>query len=141
MERQERRNLLLAVSKLTELETVRVSIKESFKGAAIAGVTTLVGGLFLGPIGLAIGGAAGGCTAAYMAKDKFRSVPDIIIHDLTPQQQKELEKIVLETIRSFPIQDVAYHAVNLANDPALATTVAMAVISYLNSLPGMHIID
>jgi nicotinamide mononucleotide (NMN) deamidase PncC len=47
--------LLKVVSKLTEDKQVRVTVTESLKGGGIALTTTTVGGLLLGPIGLAIG--------------------------------------------------------------------------------------
>jgi hypothetical protein len=47
--------LLSVVSKITEGKQVRVTIKESLKGSGVAATTTLVGGLLLGPIGLAVG--------------------------------------------------------------------------------------
>jgi hypothetical protein len=49
------RELLDVVAQLTKNKHVRVTIKESLEGAGIAATTTLLGGLFLGPVGLAIG--------------------------------------------------------------------------------------
>jgi hypothetical protein len=49
------RELLSVVSQLTEDKQVRAAVKESLKGGGIAATTTLVGGLLLGPIGLAVG--------------------------------------------------------------------------------------
>jgi nicotinamide mononucleotide (NMN) deamidase PncC len=49
------RELLSVVSQLTEDRHVRVTIKESLKGGCIAATTTVVGGVVLGPVGLAVG--------------------------------------------------------------------------------------
>lgn len=46
---------LSLVTQLCEEEKLRVTFKESLKGGAIAGITTIIGGLLGGPIGLAIG--------------------------------------------------------------------------------------
>lgn len=162
-------DLLMEVSKLTELQQVRVSLKESLKGAALAGVSTLVGGLLLGPIGLAIGiklytystngqtscnnirksflwisffsgGTIGGCSAALMANN-FKSVPYIITHDLTPQQQNDLVAAIFRCLNSIPIRDAADFLQTIARDPTITTSIAMAVVSFINSQPGMEIVD
>lgn len=156
--------LLNEVSKLTELQGVRVAMKESLKGAAIAGVSTLLGGMLFGPIGLAIGtrshlswwkwwklndtsfwnstgGTVGGCSAAVMANEKFKSIPYVIQHDLTSRQKEHLVAAILEAVRAVNARDAIDFATNIARDPTVATTVAMAVISFLNSQPGMHIVD
>jgi hypothetical protein len=49
------RELINIVTQLTEDRQVRVTIKECVKGGCIAATTTVVGGLILGPAGLAIG--------------------------------------------------------------------------------------
>jgi nicotinamide mononucleotide (NMN) deamidase PncC len=49
------REILNVVTQLTEDRCVRVTVKESVKGGCIAAATTIIGGLMLGPPGLAIG--------------------------------------------------------------------------------------
>jgi hypothetical protein len=49
------RELLNVVTQLTEDRHVRVCITESLKGGCIAATTTVLGGLLLGPVGLAVG--------------------------------------------------------------------------------------
>jgi hypothetical protein len=49
------RELLNVVTQLTEDRRVRVTMKESLKSGCIAATTTVLGGLMLGPAGLAIG--------------------------------------------------------------------------------------
>jgi nicotinamide mononucleotide (NMN) deamidase PncC len=49
------RELLGVVSQITEDRHVRVTISESVKGGCIAAATTVVGGILLGPVGLAVG--------------------------------------------------------------------------------------
>lgn len=44
-----------ALKVLSEEEGLRICIKESLKGGLIAGVSTICGGLLLGPVGLALG--------------------------------------------------------------------------------------
>ncbi|XP_046422524.1 protein C19orf12 homolog [Neodiprion fabricii] len=135
------KELLWEVSRLTELQSVHVSLKESFKGAMITGISTLAGGLFLGPIGLAIGGTVGGCSAAFMARNKFISITDVILYELTPQQQCDLADAIRKCLNSVNIQDAVQFAINVAQNPSVATTVAMTVITFLNSQQGMKIVD
>lgn len=47
--------ILSLVTQVCDEEQLRVPIKESLKGGAIAFATTTVGGLLAGPVGLAIG--------------------------------------------------------------------------------------
>lgn len=49
------REILNVVTELTEDRRVRVTMTESFKGGCIAATTTIIGGIVLGPAGLAIG--------------------------------------------------------------------------------------
>lgn len=49
------RELISVVAQLTEDRHVRVTIRESLKGGCIAATTTVIGGIILGPAGLAIG--------------------------------------------------------------------------------------
>ena len=60
-----------------ELFKLQVTVKESLKGGAIAGICTMAGGVVGGPAGLAVGGAMGGCLAAYLAQDKFLPVSTV----------------------------------------------------------------
>jgi len=49
------RQILNIVSELAEDNQVRVTVTESLKGAGVAATTTAVGGILLGPVGLAVG--------------------------------------------------------------------------------------
>lgn len=60
--------MIKALAVLADRNDVRVSVKQSAKGAIIAGTCCFIGGVLLGPAGLAIGGAAGGVTAYKMTQ-------------------------------------------------------------------------
>ncbi len=49
------REIIRVISDLSEIRPLRVTIYSSAKGAAITGGSTFVGGLLLGPVGMALG--------------------------------------------------------------------------------------
>lgn len=49
------RELLNVVAQLTDDRHVRATMNESLKGGCIAATTTVLGGLVMGPAGLAVG--------------------------------------------------------------------------------------
>lgn len=54
---------LRGVALLADNNNMRVTLKQSMKGAAICGAICFFGGMVGGPVGLAVGGAVGGVTA------------------------------------------------------------------------------
>lgn len=65
---------------------IYVTAKESVKGALIAGATTFVGGLLMGPPGLAVGGTVGGLLA-YSNSGNFRPVSKVLME--LPEKKKD----------------------------------------------------
>lgn len=63
--------VLQVVTELKEVQGMRVTINESGKWAAITGAGVFVGGLLLGPVGIAAGGIVGGCIGAMNSRGKF----------------------------------------------------------------------
>lgn len=64
------RQIIQAVSQLTELEEMQITIKESAKWAAITGAAVMTGGMLFGPVGLALGGIIGGVAGAMQEQGK-----------------------------------------------------------------------
>lgn len=55
-----------ALAIIANERNVRVAVQESGKGALLCAACSFAGGLLLGPLGLALGGAAGGAAAYRM---------------------------------------------------------------------------
>ena len=54
-----------ALAVLADNREIKVTVKSSMNGAAIAGGTTFLGGILFGPVGFVVGATVGG-TLAYM---------------------------------------------------------------------------
>jgi len=79
---------------LSEDRNLRVTVTESGKGALVAGGVAGIGGLVLGPIGLAIGGSVGGCLAAYLGQGKFKPLAMVIMEDIKEEQRVQMVNAV-----------------------------------------------
>lgn len=135
------RDLLDVVAQLTEDRHVRVTIKESLKGGCIAATTTAVGGLFLGPAGLAIGGIVGGVTAALISKDKFKPISEVIMNDMTNAQREKLAASVAAITADLCVQDVALLIPLLLNNPSAKEAVLRSVFAFLQNEMQLQIVD
>lgn len=62
---------LRGIAILADNHNMRVTLKQSGKGAAICGAICFIGGIIGGPAGLAVGGALGGVTAYKMSGSKL----------------------------------------------------------------------
>ena len=82
-----------------------MTVKESVKGGLIAGATTAIGGLILGPPGLAIGGAVGGCAAYVLAGNKFRPLSAVILYDMGRDDQQRLVEAVRNLVSHLDAGD------------------------------------
>ncbi|XP_015598205.1 protein C19orf12 homolog [Cephus cinctus] len=121
------------ILKLTELQEMKVAMKNNVLAGFFVGVTTLCGGLFFGPLGIAIGSTFGGCTASYVLRGTFKSVPQIIKEDLTPEQRKKLAASVQELCSTHNIQTALQLALYLKDDKALLLMVIQLIKTFLES--------
>lgn len=99
-------DILKVITTLGDDENLRITVKQSAKGGLIAGISCAVGGLLAGPPGLAVGGAAGGCLAAYLAGNSFKPLSIVILYDMKPVDQRALVDAVTKIIQNVDAMDV-----------------------------------
>lgn len=130
--------LMSLSSQLAEERNMKVAVKESAKGGIIAGTTTFLGGLFGGPIGLAVGGMFGGVTAAYMSSGKFKCVASIILNDMTSQQQQQLANSLWNVLSDIDASDITTISLMILA-PDMKTRLVREMVNYFQSQMQMQI--
>ena len=90
-------SVLEVMTVLSEEKELRVTVTESGKGALLTGGVAGLGGLLLGPLGLALGGAVGGCIAAWRAQGNFKPLMEVILYDLKQEQRERM----VESVRTI----------------------------------------
>ena len=98
-------DVLTIITTIGDDENLQITFKQSAKGGLIAGIATALGGLVGGPPGLAAGGAAGGCLAAYMARNTFKPISTVILHEMRPVDQQALVDSVKSLIQNLDVLD------------------------------------
>ncbi|XP_007235971.2 protein C19orf12 homolog [Astyanax mexicanus] len=111
-------------------QQMKAAVKNSGKGAAVAGGGAFVGGLLAGPVGIAAGGALGGLLGCWMTSGQFKPVPQIIM-ELPPQQQQKLYSDVMAVLGKLDWTDVAQLVALVMGNATMQQQVAAAVLSYV----------
>ena len=75
-------DIVHVITTLADEENIAVTVKATLKGSLICGGACAIGGLVLGPPGMAIGGAVGGGVAYCLARDSFKPLSHIILHEM-----------------------------------------------------------
>ncbi|KAK0179921.1 hypothetical protein PV327_005619 [Microctonus hyperodae] len=83
------RDVFENICNINAIKSMRVTVKFALQAGIAVGVTTTVGGLLLGRRGIVIGAILGGLGASAVIRKRFKSVPDIIMNDLTSPQRKK----------------------------------------------------
>ncbi|CAG7831653.1 unnamed protein product [Allacma fusca] len=98
-------DVLQVCSIVAEQEEINVCFTESLKGAGIAGVSAFTLGVIFGPVGVAVGGAAGGLAGARFCK-KYQPFWKI----LTTMKKEDKERLcvhMMAIIQKLDITDAA----------------------------------
>lgn len=124
--------LIHAVSMLADNANIRVAVNKSLKGACVCGSMAFIGGLLLGPPGLAIGGSLGGLSAYRMNSGSFQPVGEILMN-LRDDQKEQLVRHVQAAIANVGVEDVALILSLLASNGDIQTAVLRTVTSFVKN--------
>ncbi|XP_036952204.1 protein C19orf12 homolog [Acanthopagrus latus] len=111
-------------------DQIKVAVKNSTKGAVVAGGTAFVGGLVAGPAGIAVGGAVGGLLGSWLTSGQFRPLPQILM-ELPPNQQKKLYNDVVAVLGSLNWTDAAQLIALVMGNATLQQQVTAALLNYI----------
>ncbi|XP_063701368.1 protein C19orf12 homolog [Culicoides brevitarsis] len=132
--------LINAVSLICDEREMRVTMKQSAKGAAITGATAFLGGVLGGPVGLAAGAILGGVGSAYKMQG-WKPLGEILRNDLTPTQRERLQSHIMAAVRDVGPQDLALLIPIIMGDAAVQTAVLRTVTSFVTNEMGLRMID
>ncbi|CAD6227524.1 GSCOCG00001207001-RA-CDS [Cotesia congregata] len=88
------KKLMNVICEISEIKSMKVAVKSSLQSGIVVGTAAAVGGLLLGPRGIAIGSILGGLGTSFAMEGQFKPVPEILKNDLTEKQKNELMKAV-----------------------------------------------
>jgi len=120
---------LQLLAKLCDEREVQATVTGSMKGGLLAGAATMLGGLTLGPLGLAMGGALGGSIAAWLSQGQFQPLGQVILA-MPRHQQEELTATVMEAFRRDFSDPTALMQMAMA-DNAIQGALLTCVVTYL----------
>ncbi|KAL7406442.1 hypothetical protein ABVT39_019792 [Epinephelus coioides] len=115
---------------LSAHDQIKVAVKNSTKGAMVAGGTAFVGGLLGGPPGIAVGGAIGGLFGSWLTSGQFRPLPQILM-ELPPTQQKKLCDDVMAILGNLDWTDAAQLIAFVMGNATLQQQVTAALLNYV----------
>ena len=87
-----------ALSHISEVDQLKATVKGSVFAGVSIGILSTICGVFLGPIGLLLGGIIGSILMYYRLKGTYKPLVSVL-KDLTPKQMEQLLKD-LTSIRS-----------------------------------------
>lgn len=111
-------------------DQIKVAVKNSTKGAMVAGGTAFVGGLLGGPPGIAVGGAVGGLLGSWLTSGQFRPLPQILM-ELPPNQQRKLYDDVMVILGNLNWMDAAQLVALVMGNSTLQQQVTAALLNYI----------
>ncbi|XP_017062931.1 protein C19orf12 homolog [Drosophila eugracilis] len=135
------RELMEAIAIVADDRNVRVAVKQSGKGAAICAACSFAGGMLLGPVGLAVGGAAGGVAAYKMTSGSFRPLGEVIMNDLTDTQREQLVQHVSKAVAEIHPTDVVMLLPLIVQNASIQQAVLNTVMSFVTNELRMQIVD
>jgi len=106
--------ILEACELLARQDNLTLCIQESMKGAAVAGLGSFIGGVCLGPPGIAIGAAVGGLAGSSMCRH-YKPLYQVI-QEMSYQDQQRLADHMQKILSQLDVTD-AVLLMTLVRDP------------------------
>lgn len=132
--------LMDGIAVLSDDHHVRITVRSSAKGALITAGYCFVGGIFAGPVGMAIGGSLGGLHA-YRSATQFRSIGTIIRDDMTDHQREQLCHHLRKVVEDVNAGDAVVLLTMVASSETLKATIMKEVLAFISNEMRMQIID
>ncbi|XP_034247979.1 protein C19orf12 homolog [Thrips palmi] len=129
------------LGQLADQQGIKVAVQYSMLSGVAVGVCTAVGGILMGPFGLAVGGTLGSVMAAFKTSGHFKPVSRVILEDMTPIQQTQLAASCMRIIQDFRVEDVAILLPLLLNTPAAQQALLTQLTAYITNEMKLKIID
>ncbi|XP_037028652.1 protein C19orf12 homolog [Bradysia coprophila] len=130
-----------AIAILTQEQNMRVTVKQSAKGALICGASCFVGGLVAGPVGMAVGGTVGGISAWKMSQGQFKPVSEIIRNDLTARQKEKLMEHIMASVRDLDVTDAAILLPMLMGSASIQQAVLSSVVTFVGKELNLQMVN
>ncbi|XP_068174587.1 protein C19orf12 homolog isoform X2 [Antennarius striatus] len=111
-------------------DQIKVAVKNSTKGAMVAGGTAFVGGLLGGPPGIAVGGAVGGLLGSWLTSGQFRPLPQILM-ELPPKEQQKLYNDIMAVLGNLNWMDAAQLIALVMGNSTLQQQVTATLINFI----------
>ncbi|XP_014206235.1 protein C19orf12 homolog isoform X2 [Copidosoma floridanum] len=132
--------LLNAIADLSSIREMKVAVNLSAQCGLIVGAITAVGGILGGPPGIALGGLLGTGLASYHAGGKFKSVPEILAQEATPEQKEKLATALRNLLNAQNIFTVLELAATMQNNRLLMEAVSKVIREFFMSDMGYCIL-
>ncbi|XP_017036795.1 protein Nazo-like [Drosophila kikkawai] len=133
--------LIKALSILVDNENVQVTFQESAKGAAVCVLSALLGGLLLGPRGVALGGGIGAIAAYGLTEGKFKPLSEIIASDLSKSEREALRDHVVNAIFNIRRIDAVQVVGLILSIEDIRNFALNKVRSFVTERMGLTIVD
>ncbi|XP_020507932.2 protein C19orf12 homolog [Labrus bergylta] len=117
--------------KISAHDQIKVAVKNSTKGAVVAGGAAFVCGMLAGPPGIAVGGAVGGLLGSWLTSGQFKPLPQILM-ELPSNQQQKLYNDVLAVIGTLDWTDAAQLIALVMGNATLQQQVTAALLNYVS---------
>ncbi|XP_008308111.1 protein C19orf12 homolog [Cynoglossus semilaevis] len=116
--------------KLSAHEQIKVAIKNSTKGAVVAGGCAFLGGVCAGPAGIAVGGALGGLMGSWLTRGQFRPLPELLM-EMSANQKQQLYDEVVNVLSGLDWMDAAQLIALVMGNSTLQHQVIATLLNYV----------